>query len=189
MNDENITENNSSAEPRFKVGDVVWTATTMLENDNPVFIKSKILALYYIRANGKSVFSGYKIIDNGDSNARKPEAVFATKEECELFIDSVLAPEAKKIMESLRDLGESAGKRSNEEEEWNEKHKSESRAREKSPKEDGKMNYDTTELFAEINAYRRRNMARKIARGLGIAAGVLAVWVGAFATLDGLFFG
>ena len=96
MNDENITENNSSAEPRFKVGDVVWTATTMLENDNPVFIKSKILALYYIRANGKSVFSGYKLTDNGDSNARKPEAVFATKEECELFIDSVLAPEAKK---------------------------------------------------------------------------------------------
>ena len=51
------------------------------------------------------------------------------------------------------------------------------------------MNYDTTELFAEINAYRRRNMARKIARALEIAAGVLAVWVGAFATLDGLFFG
>lgn len=112
MNDENITENNSSAEPRFKVGDVVWTATTMLENDNPVFIKSKILALYYIRANGKSVFSGYKIIDNSDSNARKPEAVFATKEECELFIDSKLAPMAKEIMESFKDLCESAGKSS-----------------------------------------------------------------------------
>lgn len=117
MNDENITEINSAAEPRFKVGDVVWTATTMLENDNPVFIKSKVLALYYIRANGKSVFSGYKFTDNGDSNARKPEAVFATKEECELFIDRVLAPEAKKIMESLKDLGESAGEESNEEEE------------------------------------------------------------------------
>lgn len=51
------------------------------------------------------------------------------------------------------------------------------------------MNYDTTELFAEINAYRRRNMARKIARGLGIIAGLATVWVGAFATLDGLFFG
>lgn len=109
MNDENITDNKPAAEPRFKVGDVVWTATTMLENDNPVFIKSKVLALYYIRANGKSVFSGYKFTDNGDSNARKPGAVFATKEECELFIDRVLAPEAKKIMESFKDLGESAG--------------------------------------------------------------------------------
>lgn len=117
MNDENITENNSSAEPRFKVGDVVWTATTMLKNDNPVFIKSKILALYYIRANGKSVFSGYKIIGNDNGNARRPESVFATKEECEDFVDSVIAPKAKKIMESLRDLGESAGERSNEEEE------------------------------------------------------------------------
>lgn len=117
MNDENITENNSAAEPRFKVGDVVWTPTTMLENDNPVFIKSKILALYYIRANGKSVFSGYKIIGNDNGNARRPEAVFATKEECELFIDSKLAPMAKEIMESFKDLGESAGKESNEEEE------------------------------------------------------------------------
>lgn len=116
MNDENITENNSEAEPRFKVGDVVWTATTMLENDNPVFIKSKILALYYIRANGKSVFSGYKIIDGDNGSARRPEAVFATKEECELFIDSNLAPMAKKIMESLKDLGELAGEESNEEE-------------------------------------------------------------------------
>lgn len=116
MNDENITENNSSAEPRFKVGDVVWTPTTMLENDNPVFIKSKILALYYIRANGKSVFFGYKLTDNGDSNARKPEAVFATKEECEDFVDRVLAPKAKKIMESLKDLGELVGEESNKEE-------------------------------------------------------------------------
>ena len=117
MSKENITDNKPAAEPRFKVGDVVWTATTMLENDNPVFIESKILALYYIRANGKSIFSGYKIIDNDNGNARRPEAVFATKEECELFIDSVLAPEAKKIMESLKDFGESAGKESNKEKE------------------------------------------------------------------------
>lgn len=117
MSKENITDNKPSAEPRFKVGDVVWTATTMLENDNPVFIKSKILALYYTRANGKSVFSGYKLTNNGDSNARKPEAVFATKEECEDFVDRVLAPEAKKIMESFKDLGELAGEESNEEEE------------------------------------------------------------------------
>lgn len=117
MSKKNITDNKPAAEPRFKVGDVVWTATTMLENDNPVFIKSKILALCYIRANGKSVFSGYKIIDNDNSNVRRPEAVFATKEECELFIDSNLAPEAKKIMESLKDLGELAGEESNEEEE------------------------------------------------------------------------
>lgn len=117
MNDENITENNSAAEPRFKVGDVVWTPTAMLENDNPVFIKSKILALYYIRANGKSVFSGYKIIDNDNGSVRRPEAVFATKEECESFIDNIIAPKTKKIMESLKDLGELVGEESNEEEE------------------------------------------------------------------------
>ncbi len=116
MSKENITDNKPAAEPRFKVGDVVWSATTMLENDNPVFMKSKILALYYIRANGKSIFSGYKIIDNDNRNARNPKAVFATKEECELFIDSVLAPEAKKIMESFKDLCESASEESNEEE-------------------------------------------------------------------------
>ena len=47
------------------------------------------------------------------------------------------------------------------------------------------MNYDARELFAEINACRRRNMFRKIGR----AAGLIVIWVGAFATLDGLFFG
>lgn len=117
MSKENITDNKPAAEPRFKVGDVVWSPTTMLENDNPVFIKSKILALYYIRANGKSIFSGYKIIDNDNGSARNPEAVFATKEECEDFVDRVIAPRAKKIMESLKDLGELAGEESNEEEE------------------------------------------------------------------------
>lgn len=117
MSKENITDNKPAAKPRFKVGDVVWTATTMLKNDNPVFIKSKILALYYIRANGKCVFSGYKLTDNDDSSARKPESVFATKEECEDFVDRVIAPRAKKIMESLKDLGELAGKESNEEKE------------------------------------------------------------------------
>ena len=116
MSKKNITDNKPAAEPRFKVGDVVWTATTMLENDNPVFMKSKILALYYIRANGKSIFSGYKIIDNDNGSARNPEAVFATKEECEDFVDRVLAPKAKKIMESLKDLGELVGEESNEEE-------------------------------------------------------------------------
>lgn len=116
MSKENITDNKPAAEPRFKVGDVVWTATTMSENDNPVFMKSKILALYYIRANGKSVFSGYRLLDDDNSHSHKPETVFATKEECEDFVDRVIAPRAKKIMESLKDLGESAGKESNEEE-------------------------------------------------------------------------
>ena len=116
MSKENITDNKPAAEPRFKVGDVVWAATTLLENDNPVFIKSKILALYYIRANGKSIFSGYKIIDNDNGNAQKPEAVFATKEECESFIDNIIALKTKKIMESLKDLGELLGEESNKEE-------------------------------------------------------------------------
>lgn len=50
------------------------------------------------------------------------------------------------------------------------------------------MNYDTRELFAEINAYRRRSAARKIARGLGIAAGIVCIWAIVITDLDGLFF-
>ena len=116
MSKENITDNKPAAEPRFKVGDVVWSPTLMSENDNPVFMKSKILALYYIRANGKSIFSGYKIIDNDNGSARRPEVVFAAKEECESFVDNIIAPNAKKIMESLKDLGELLGEESNKEE-------------------------------------------------------------------------
>ena len=117
MSKENITENKSAAEPRFKVGDVVWSPTRMYKNDNPVFMESKIIALCYIRANGKSVFSGYKIIDSGDSNARRPEAVFSTKEECEAFIDNVIEPRRKGLWERLKEIGELAGEESDEEEE------------------------------------------------------------------------
>lgn len=117
MNEENITDNKPAAEPRFNVGDVVWSPTRMSENDNPVFIESKILALCYTRTNGKSVFSGYKIIDDGDNNARNPEAVFATKEECEAFIDSVIVPKLKELDSVIKALGELTGKESDEEKE------------------------------------------------------------------------
>lgn len=50
------------------------------------------------------------------------------------------------------------------------------------------MNYDTTELFAEINAYRRRSAARKITRGLGIAAGIVCIWAIVITDFAGLFF-
>lgn len=117
MNDENITDNKTAAEPRFKVGDVVWTATTMLKNDNPVFIKSKILALAYALEDGKSVFSGYRLIDNDNNSLRKPESVFATKEECEAFIDRVIVPKLKELDGVIKALGELGSKESNEEEE------------------------------------------------------------------------
>ena len=116
MSKENITDNKPAAEPRFKVGDVVWSPRGGAINGHPIFMECRILALYYIRANGKSIFSGYKIIDNDNGSARNPETVFATKEECEDFVDRVIAPKAKKIMETLKDLGELAGKESNEEE-------------------------------------------------------------------------
>lgn len=117
MSKENITDNKPAAEPRFKVGDVVWSPRGGAINGHPIFMECRILALHYIRANGKSIFSGYKIIDNDKGNVRRPEAVFATKEECESFIDNIIAPNAKKIMETLKDLGESVGEESNEEEE------------------------------------------------------------------------
>lgn len=50
------------------------------------------------------------------------------------------------------------------------------------------MKYDTTELFAEINAYRRRSAARKIARAFGIAAGIVYIWAIVITDLDRLFF-
>lgn len=51
------------------------------------------------------------------------------------------------------------------------------------------MKYATTELFAEINAYRRRSAARKIGRALGIVAGIVCIWAIVITDLDGLFFG
>lgn len=49
------------------------------------------------------------------------------------------------------------------------------------------MKYDTRELFAEINAYRRRNLARKIGGAAGIAAGLVMIWAVGLAELCGLF--
>ena len=49
------------------------------------------------------------------------------------------------------------------------------------------MNYDARELFAEINAYRRRDMLRKIGRAAGIAAGLVMIWAVGLADLCGLF--
>lgn len=116
MSKENITDNKSAAEPRFKVGDVVWSPRSGTINGNLMFMECRILALCYIWADGESVFSGYKLIDDDNYQSHKPETVFATKEQCEAFVGNILAPKAKKIMESLKDLGELAGEESNEEE-------------------------------------------------------------------------
>lgn len=116
MSKENITDNKPAAEPRFKVGDVVWSPRGGAINGHPIFMECRILALHYIWADGESVFLGYRLLGDDNSHSHKPETVFATKEECEDFVDRVIAPKAKKIMESLKDLGESAGKESNEEE-------------------------------------------------------------------------
>lgn len=117
MNDENITENNSAAEPRFKVGDVAWTPTAMLENDNPVFIKSKILALFIYEQTGRAFFPDTRLLITIMVAFEGLRRCSPRKKNAELFIDSNLALMAKKIMESFKDLGESAGKESNEEEE------------------------------------------------------------------------
>ena len=116
MSKENITDNKPAAEPRFKVGDVVWTARGGAINGHPIFMECRILALHYIWADGESVFLGYRLLGDDNSHSHKPETVFATKEECEDFVDRVIAPKAKKIMESLKDLGELAGEESNKEE-------------------------------------------------------------------------
>ena len=50
------------------------------------------------------------------------------------------------------------------------------------------MKYDTRELFAEINACRRRDMLRKIGGAAGIAAVVAMIWAVGLADLCGLFF-
>lgn len=117
MNDENITDNKTAAEPRFKVGDVVWAPCSSIDNYAPLFIETKILALAYALEDGKSVFSGYRLIDNDNNSLRKPEAVFATKEECEAFIDRVIVPKLKELDGVIKALGELGSKESNEEEE------------------------------------------------------------------------
>lgn len=117
MSKENITDNKSAAEPRFKIGDVVWTPRNQLINGNLMFMECRILALNYERADGKSVFSGYRIIDNDNGSLRRPETVFATKEECEAFIDRDIAPKIKELRGVIKELGELVGKESDEEEE------------------------------------------------------------------------
>lgn len=49
------------------------------------------------------------------------------------------------------------------------------------------MKYDTRELFAEINAFRRRDMLRKIGGAAGIAAVLVMIWAVGLADLCGLF--
>lgn len=61
-----------------------------------MFMECRILALNYVRENGKSVFVGFRLITDDNESSQKPEAVFATKEECEAFIDSVIAPKLKR---------------------------------------------------------------------------------------------
>lgn len=85
MNINNTDNNNSnecSAEPRFNVGDVVWTPAAGLDRKgNRIYIQTKVLALVFARGQGESYLFGYKLFDNESNDVRKPEYLFATKEE------------------------------------------------------------------------------------------------------------
>ena len=134
MSKENITDNKPAAEPRFKVGDVVWSPRAGTINGHPMFMECRILALHYIWADGESVFSGYRLIDDDNSHSHKSETVFATKEQCEAFVGNIIATKMKEPREGsktkepresskmeaigtfLKKLGELMDKESNEEE-------------------------------------------------------------------------
>lgn len=86
MDTENV--NKSPAEPRFNVGDVVYTPTLGRDmKDNRIYIQTKVLATVFARGNGKTLFFGYKTLDNESEAVKKPNRVFSTKEECEAYLD------------------------------------------------------------------------------------------------------
>lgn len=87
-NTDNNNLNECSAEPKFNVGDVVWTpAAGRDRKGNRIYIQTKVLALVFARGQGESYLFGYKLLDNEDNDVRKSEYLFATKEECEAHID------------------------------------------------------------------------------------------------------
>lgn len=102
MNDENKSsansnENQSAAEPRFKIGDIVWSPVSVMSKGNPMFMQCKIIGLIYARGKNASIFEGYRLVDNDNNNVRRPGYVFATKEECERGVDGINALFEKQI--------------------------------------------------------------------------------------------
>ncbi len=88
MNTENSQE---IKQPRFNVGDLVWLPIPSRINlRSVVFIQTTIVAVAYSRLNGKSIFEGY-IAANGGKSVVVEEAVFATREEAEAFLDKIEA--------------------------------------------------------------------------------------------------
>lgn len=63
MNDENKSSansnvNQSAAEPRFKIGDIVWSPVSVTAKGNPMFMQCKIIGLIYARGKNASIFEG-----------------------------------------------------------------------------------------------------------------------------------
>lgn len=100
MNDENKSSansnvNQSAAEPRFKTGDIVWSPV-VIESEGLMVMQCKILGVVYARRENASTLEGYRLVDNDNCTIRKPECVFATKEECERCVDEIKARTKKR---------------------------------------------------------------------------------------------
>lgn len=96
MNDENKSSansnvNQSAAEPRFKVGDIVWSTISISSEEDSMFMQCEIVCVIYVRRGNASIFEGYRLVDNNNYSVRKSEYVFATKEECERGVDKMNA--------------------------------------------------------------------------------------------------
>lgn len=100
MNDENKSSENtninkSEAEPRFKVGDIVWAPMRGHSGGNPLFFQTAVLGVAYMRKDSENEFFGYVLGSNEHDEAMSPECVFATRQECESYIDAKLVSFAK----------------------------------------------------------------------------------------------
>ncbi len=91
MSEENNDSNDSALQPRFNIGDVVWLPVVGRDdNGSPIFFKTKVLALVFTRGKGETRFFGYKTLDDESCEVKKPNVLFATKEECEAFVDEMI---------------------------------------------------------------------------------------------------
>lgn len=79
--------------PKYKVGDLVWLPIPHSINcrNGVVFLQTTIVSVAYSRLNGRSIFEGYIAANGSTRSIVAEEAVFATREEAEAFLDKIEA--------------------------------------------------------------------------------------------------
>ena len=91
---ENASEkvnNQTEAEPTFKIGDKVWAVVGTLNNGSVAIVQIEIAGVVYSRKDKKTVFEGYKLSDTKSSGFARNDRIFATKAEAEIYTDDNLS--------------------------------------------------------------------------------------------------